>query len=493
MMKNITEQLILSLAPNSTAAANGRKISAGGGFVKLYRSEDGTFFMGECKGSGKTPYITSADYINENNPVFRCSCPSRQFPCKHSLALMYEMMSDKEFAICGIPEDILSKRKKLAAKSAKAENTEAENTDPESAERDEKKKASAKKTASAAKKKKFKKQLEGLEMCEKAVKELISAGLGTMGGASLSSYQELSKQFGDYYLIGIQRLFNRLIIEITEYQKDSLEVHYDNAIDTLEKLNSLIKKSRKYITEKIENDDPALDDTALYEELGGNWKLSELESIGKCVKNARMAQLAFWVILDDARKEYIETGAWIELNSGMIYLTKNFRPLKSLKHIKADDSVFNAVKIPSMAVYPGEGNVRVRWDSADFEELTDDDFKKLRFYAAASVKAEIKAVKNFLQNAMSSPIIYKLISFAEVEKIGEKIVLKSKDGDTVELRDFSETEKMTERLQMLPDQKLLENGVMLCGFHYDAAENRIFAQPMCIIPDSENAVVRLLY
>ena len=492
-MKNITEQLILSLAPNSTAAANGRKISAGGGFVKLYRSEDSTFFMGECKGSGATAYVTSADYINENKPVFRCSCPSRQFPCKHSLALMYEMMSDKEFAICEIPEDILSKRKKLAAKSAKAENAETENTDPESAEKTAKKKAAAKKTASAAKKKKFKKQLEGLEMCEKAVKELISAGLGTMGGASLSNYQALSKQFGDYYLLGIQRLFNRLIIEITEYQKDGLEVHYDNAIDTLEKLNSLIKKSRKYITEKIENDDPALDDTALYEELGGNWKLSELESIGKCVQNARMAQLAFWVIFDDARKEYIETGAWIELNSGMIYLTKNFRPLKSLKHIKADDSVFSAVKVPSMAVYPGEGNVRVRWDSADFEELTDDDFKKLRSYAATSVKAEMKAVKNFLQNAMSSPIIYKLISFAEVEKIGEKIVLKSKDGDTVELKDFSETEKMTERLQMLPDQKLLENGVMLCGFHYDAAENRIFAQPMCIIPDSENAVVRLLY
>ena len=488
-MKNITEQLILSLAPNSAAAANGRKISQSGGFIKLARSEDGTFFIGECKGSGQKPYVTSADYIDEEHPVFRCSCPSRQFPCKHSLALMYEMMSDKEFTVCEIPEDIIAKRAKLAAKASKADGDVAE----ENPEQSEKKKAAAKKTTSSAKKKKLKKQLEGLELCEKAVKELMSAGLGTMGGASLSKYQELSKQFGDYYLIGIQRLFNRLIIEITEYQTDNLEVHYDSAIDTLEKLNSLIRKSRKYITEKIANDDPAADDTALYEELGGNWKLTELESIGKCVKNARMVQLAFWVILDDARKEYIETGAWIELNSGMIYLTKNFRPLKSLKHIKADDTVFGAVKIPSMAVYPGEGNVRVRWDSAEFDELTDDDFKKLRSLSSNSVKAEIKAVKNFLQNAMSSPIIYKLISFAEIDKIGDKIVLKSKDGDTVELKDFGDADKMTDRLQMLPYQKLLENGVMLCGFHYNNAENRICAQPMCIIPDSENAVVRLLY
>ena len=487
-MKNITEQLILSLAPNSAAAANGKKISSGGGFINRFRSEDGTFFMGECKGSGKNPYVTSADYIDENHPVFRCSCPSRQFPCKHSLALMYEMMTDKEFSVCEIPEDILSKRAKLAAKAAKAENAE-----PAESEQTEKKKAAAKKTASSAKKKKFKKQLEGLELCEKAIKELISAGLGTMGGASLSNYQELSKQFGDYYLIGIQRLFNRLIIEITEYQKDNLESHYDAAIDTLEKLNSLIKKSRKYITEKIENDDPALDDTALYEELGGNWKLTELETIGKCVKNARMIQLSFWVTFDDARKEYIETGAWIELNSGNIYLTKNFRPLKSLKHIKADDSVFGVADIPVMAVYPGEGNVRARWDNASFSELTDDDFNKLRSYAASSVKAEIKSIKNFLQNAMSSPVIYKLIAFSEVDKIGEKTVLRSKDGDTVELKDYDEYETMTDRLKMLPDKKLLESGVMLCGFHYDSAENRICAQPMCIIPDSENAVVRLLY
>ncbi len=492
-MKNITEQLILSLAPNSAAAANGKKISSGGGFIKLYRSADDSFFMGECKGSGKNPYITSADYIDENHPVYRCSCPSRQFPCKHSLALMYEMMSDKTFEICEIPEDILSKRAKLKAKSEKQNDNGKTEETPETSEQAEKKKSSAKKTASSAKKKKFKKQLDGLELCEKAVKELISAGLGTMGGVALSNYQELSKQFGDYYLIGIQRLFNRLIIEITEYQKDNLEIHYDNAIDTLEKLNSLIKKSRKYIADKIENDDPALDDTVLYEELGGNWKLTELESIGKVVNNARMIQLSFSVTFDEARQEYIESGIWVELNSGKIYLTKNFRPLKLLKRIKADDSVFSAVDVPVMAVYPGEGNVRVRWDNAEFNDVTVYDFDKLRSYAISSVKSEMKSIKNYLQNAMTSPIIYKLTAFSKIGKIGDKTVLKSKGGDMIELKDFYGSEETTERLSMLPYRKLLENGVMLCGFHFNSAEGRICAHPLCIIPDSENTVVRLLY
>ena len=123
-MKNITEQLILSLAPNPAAASNGKKISKSGGFQKLYRSSDDTFFMGECKGSGKNPYITSADYIDPEHPVFRCTCPSRQFPCKHSLGLMYEMMEEKSFMPCEIPEDIQRKRGKIAAKSAPAKAPE---------------------------------------------------------------------------------------------------------------------------------------------------------------------------------------------------------------------------------------------------------------------------------------------------------------------------------------------------------------------------------
>lgn len=489
-MKNITEQLILSLASSPAAAANGKKISGSGGFRKLYRSADDTLYMGECTGSGKNPYITSADYIDPEHPVFRCSCPSRQFPCKHSLGLLYEMMSGKAFEICEIPEDIQRKRGKLAAKSAPAKAPE--EMTPEELEKAEKKKASAAKSAKSAKKKKLQKQLEGLDLVEKAVKELITAGLGTMGGASLPTYQNLSKQLGDYYLNGPQRLFNRLIIEITEFQKDSLEIHYDNAIDTLEKLYTLIKKSRQYINEKIDSDDVANDDTVLYEELGGNWKLSELEALGKCKKNAQLAQLSFWVTFDEARKEYIDTGAWCDLDDGNIYLTKNFRPLKSLKYVKADDSMFGAADISSMAIYPGETNPRVRWDGANIRGLTAEDYDKLRSLAARSIAAEAKAVKNTLKNAMASPIIYKLTAFAKIGKTADGIVLT--DGNSnILLEDFPELEKTTERLEILPDSSLLENGVMLCGYWYNAEKRRLCAQPLCVIPNGENSVIRLLY
>lgn len=78
-MREINEQQILALAPNAAAASNGKKISQKGGFVKLERSEDDTFYMGECTGSGKSNYITSADYIDENNPVYRCLARAGSF------------------------------------------------------------------------------------------------------------------------------------------------------------------------------------------------------------------------------------------------------------------------------------------------------------------------------------------------------------------------------------------------------------------------------
>ena len=490
-MKNITEQLILSLAPNPAAASNGKNISKSGGFQKLYRSSDDTFFMGECKGSGKNPYITSADYIDPEHPVFRCTCPSRQFPCKHSLGLMYEMMSDKSFEPCEIPEDIQRKRGKIAAKSAPAKALE--DMTPEEQAKAEKKKAAAARSAKNAKTKKLQKQLEGLDLTEKAVKELISAGLGTMGGASLSTYQQLSKQLGDYYLNGPQRLLNRLIIDITAFQKDNLESHYDNAIDTLEKLYTLIKKSRQYITEKIDGGDVSNDDTVLYEELGGNWKLSELEAIGKCKKNARLAQLSFWVSFDEARKEYIDTGAWCDLDSGEIYLTKNFRPLKSLKYVKAEDSIFGAAEIPSMAIYPADGNTRVRWDGAGIRELTDEDFAQMRSLAAKSIAAEAKSIKNTLKNAMANPIVYKLTAFAKIGKTPDGIVMRDENGGSILLEDFPELEGTAARLEILPDAKMFENGTALCGYWYSAEKRRLCAQPLCIIPKGENNIIRLLY
>ena len=481
-MREVTEQQILALAPNPAAASNGRKISQKGGFVKLERTQDDTLYMGECTGSGKSNYITSADYIDEDNPVFRCTCPSRQFPCKHSLALMYEMLAKKEFGICEVPEDILKKREKKQAKESKAN---------EEKQKAEKKKASAARTAKNAKVKKLKSQLEGLDLVEKVVSDLMSAGLGTIGGASLKTYQQLAKQMGDYYLPGPQRLCNQLLIEITAFQKDQDEAHYDAAVSVLEKLWTLIKKSRQYINEKLEKDDVALEDTVLYEELGGIWKLSELEALGKSKKDASLIQLAFWVTYDEARKEYIDTGCWADLDDGEVYMNYNYRPLKSLKYVKQEDSIFGVAKVPSAVFYPGDGNVRVRWDSAQIREYERADYEAVFRHAVLSVKQEAKAVKNVLKNAITQPMMIKLIAFNRIGKIGGDFVLADKNGDTILLGNMPDMEDTTLRLSMLPNGGLLRDQVLLGAFYYNRENRRLMVQPLSII--THDAVVRLLY
>ena len=64
-LKHLNEQQIAALAPNPTAAVNGKKISQKGGFVRRECSADGSFYLGECTGSGKSNYIVTADFINK--------------------------------------------------------------------------------------------------------------------------------------------------------------------------------------------------------------------------------------------------------------------------------------------------------------------------------------------------------------------------------------------------------------------------------------------
>src|SRR3984885_11633601 len=45
----------------------------------------GDLLWGLCAGSGKNPYQVVVDL---GGPAYKCSCPSRKFPCKHALGLL---------------------------------------------------------------------------------------------------------------------------------------------------------------------------------------------------------------------------------------------------------------------------------------------------------------------------------------------------------------------------------------------------------------------
>jgi len=80
---NLTEKQIEGLSPYPAAFVAGKKLSAKENWQNLSSSERAIW--GAIKGSGKSHYLTQIDTINI---AYKCTCPSRQFPCKHSIALL---------------------------------------------------------------------------------------------------------------------------------------------------------------------------------------------------------------------------------------------------------------------------------------------------------------------------------------------------------------------------------------------------------------------
>lgn len=80
---NLTEEQILSLAPDESSKKAGLGLAGPAKWVS--KSYSDVAIWGECQGSGSKPYQTQ---IDTSNIAFKCSCPSRKFPCKHGLALL---------------------------------------------------------------------------------------------------------------------------------------------------------------------------------------------------------------------------------------------------------------------------------------------------------------------------------------------------------------------------------------------------------------------
>jgi hypothetical protein len=80
---SLTAEQVVALAPDAGSLGGGRDLASERRWSGLGQSEHALW--GLCQGSGSKPYQVQADL---NGPAFRCSCPSRKFPCKHALGLL---------------------------------------------------------------------------------------------------------------------------------------------------------------------------------------------------------------------------------------------------------------------------------------------------------------------------------------------------------------------------------------------------------------------
>ena len=120
---SLTLERIEALAPDQSSLAAARKLLKASSWPTL--AEGDGLVWGECHGSGATPYRVA---VSEADAGYKCTCPSRKFPCKHALALMW-MRAGRSvaFAPATVPDwvkDWLSRRR--GASTAAAGNADDE-------------------------------------------------------------------------------------------------------------------------------------------------------------------------------------------------------------------------------------------------------------------------------------------------------------------------------------------------------------------------------
>ncbi len=476
-MININEEYINQLAPNQSAVTNGWGLVKKNKFVKLNISEDGTIIFGECSGSGSSNYNTSADFIKPESPVFRCSCPSRQFPCKHALGLMYAYVSGKSFEKAEVPQDILEKREKIEKKEQKKKEKEQEQPEP-------------KKVNVSALKKKIKTQVEGLEILEKLICSIVQNGLGTINKKTVALLEDQAKQLGNYYLSGSQAALREFIYLFSE--DENHEKVYTHASDLLSRLYALCKKGKEHLLKKLESGDLAPDSSSSIEEsLGYTWQLNELKNQGLVKNDIELIQLAFTSFTSIPRGEYVDNGIWFNLISGEVYNTYNFRPFKAVKYIREDDSVSKVLMIKELYTYPTTDlNCRVRWENNDMRDACLEDFLKIRSFAKESFSEAVKLIKNQIKNPLSDKSPVMLLRFSRFGMVDDEFVIEDQAGQRLVL-EKPENEYLPEGINILKLLKpqMLKDQVMLLRFWHDMDKRRLIAAPLSLITD--NRIIRL--
>jgi SWIM zinc finger len=90
-MASWTTEAVESLAPDAASARAGAKLAVRGPWSAT--GHDARALWGLCQGSGRKPYQAQVDL---RGPAFTCTCPSRKFPCKHTLALLLLWVQDPD-------------------------------------------------------------------------------------------------------------------------------------------------------------------------------------------------------------------------------------------------------------------------------------------------------------------------------------------------------------------------------------------------------------
>lgn len=115
----VTVRKIEEMAPDQASLNAASKLLKPAKWPLLAGDPGRSLLWGECQGSGSTPYrvIVALDDLG-----YKCTCPSRKFPCKHVLALLWTKAEEAgRFGVDDTPDwvnDWLSRRRPKSGAAA---------------------------------------------------------------------------------------------------------------------------------------------------------------------------------------------------------------------------------------------------------------------------------------------------------------------------------------------------------------------------------------
>ena len=194
MAISITTEQALSLAPDPDSARTARSLATPRPWSGLGRNDRAIW--GACQGSGREPYLVQVDWLG--GPAFKCSCPSRKFPCKHALALLLLLAADPA-GFGGAPPAWVSEW--LTARDQKAEKPAA----PPKARKEPNPDGAAKRAAD-----RVARVRQGLNDLAVWLGDLIAQGIASAPGRPYSFWDQPAARLVDAQAPGVARLVRDL-------------------------------------------------------------------------------------------------------------------------------------------------------------------------------------------------------------------------------------------------------------------------------------------
>ncbi|MDF2773756.1 MAG: zinc finger-containing protein [Geminicoccaceae bacterium] len=209
-----TAETIIALAPDPASAKAGRDLAARRKWSALGTntgSDGAAVLWGACQGSGKDPYLTRVD---TGEPAFKCSCPSRKFPCKHSLGLfLLFVQSPGEFTAGAPPDWVAEWVESRTTRAARKAERDARATEPPPAGDDSAsvaKREKATKQAAARVEERERRVAAGVAELGLWLRDLVRQGLSGAATRPASHWENMAARLVDAQAPGAARLVRHM-------------------------------------------------------------------------------------------------------------------------------------------------------------------------------------------------------------------------------------------------------------------------------------------